>query len=104
MLISITVDILEEAVESVAQTLSGGSDPGGTDLESIKGWLLTFGEDGTRLRTSMETFVDWLSNGIPPWVTYCAFMLGRLIDLDKHPGVCPDGVGETWRWKARLTA
>ena len=41
--------------------------------------------------------MDWLANGIPPWLAYCAFMLGRLMALDKKPGVHPVGVGETWR-------
>ena len=45
----------------------------------------------------METFVDWLANGSPPWAAYCAFMSGRLIALDKQPGIWPVGVGETLR-------
>ena len=45
----------------------------------------------------MENFVDWLANGSPPWAAYRAFMSGRLIALDKQPGVRPVGVGETWR-------
>ena len=45
----------------------------------------------------METFVDWLANGSPPWAAYCAFMSGRLIALDIQPGVRPVGIGETWQ-------
>ena len=30
-------------------------------------------------------------------VAYRAFMSGRLIVIDKHPGVRPVGVGDTWR-------
>ena len=34
---------------------------------------------------------------IPPRAAYCAFISGRLIMVDKKPGVCLVGVGETWR-------
>ena len=76
----------------------GGSGPGGTDWEALQVWLLKFEEDSTRLRTSMETFMDWLTNGIPPWAAYRAFMLGRVIVLDKQPGVGLVGLGgKRWR-------
>ena len=77
--IFIPVDITEEAVESVARKLLGISRPGGTDSEAIQGRLMKFGEYSTILRTSVEIFLDWLANGIPPWAAYCAFMSGRLI-------------------------
>ena len=76
--------------------LLGGSGPGGTGSEALHGWLLELGEDSTRLCTSVETFVDWLVNGSPPWAAYCAFMSGHLIVLNKYPVVSPVGVGETW--------
>ena len=66
---------MEEAVESVARKLSGSSCPGCTDYEALQEWLLKFGEDSTRLRTSVETFVDWLANGSPPWTAYRAFIV-----------------------------
>ena len=83
--IFIPVNVTEESVESVAHKLLGGSVPGGMDSEALQGWLLKFGEDSTRLRTSVETFVNWLENGSPPWAAYRAFMLVRLINLDKQP-------------------
>ena len=95
--IFIPVDITEEAVESVVQKRLRRSGPGGKDSEALQGCLLKIGEDSTRLRTSIETFVDWLANGSPPWAAYCAFMPGRLIALDKQPDVRPVIVGETWR-------
>ena len=45
----------------------------------------------------METFVDWLANGILSWAAYHEFMSGRLTALDKQPGMRPVGVGENWR-------
>ena len=91
--IFIPVNITEEAVESVAPNVLGRSGPGGTDSEALQGWLIIFGEESTRLRTSVENFVDWLSNGSPPWEAYCVFIYVRLIALDKYLGVRPVGVG-----------
>ena len=95
--IFIPVNIMEKSVELVARKILGISGPGGTDSEALQGCLLKFGEDSTRLRTSVETFVEWLANGSPPWLTYRAFMLGRLIAVVKQPYVRLVGVGETWR-------
>ena len=75
-----------------------GSGPGGTYSEALHGWIFKSGEDGKRIYTSVETFLNWLANKSPSLETYFAFMSGRLIALDKHPGVCLVGVGETWRW------
>ena len=49
--------ITEEAVESVAKKLSGSSGLEGIDSEVLQVWILKFGEDSTRLRTSVETFL-----------------------------------------------
>ena len=51
----------------------------------------------SRIHTSVESFVDWIANGSPPWSAYCAFMSGRQIALDKQPDIRPDGVKEIWR-------
>ena len=75
----------------------GSSAPGGTEYEALQVWLLKFGEDSTRLGTSIENFVDWLANGSLPWAAYRAFMSGWIIALDKQPDVRTFGVGETWR-------
>ena len=67
--------------------------PGGTDSEALKVWILKFGEDSTRLRTSVETSVEWLANMSLPWKAYRAFMSGRLIALDKQTIVRPVVIG-----------
>ena len=41
--------------------------------------------------------MEWLENGRPPWAVQRALMSGRMIALDKHPGIRLVGVGETWR-------
>ena len=40
---------------------------------------------------------DWMDNSSPPWAAYPALMACRLVALDKSPGVCPVGKGETLR-------
>ena len=64
--IFIPVDITGEAVESVAQKRLGGSGPRGMDSEALQVWLMKFGEDSTRLCTSVDNFVNWITNGSPP--------------------------------------
>ena len=96
-LIFIPVYITEDMAKSVARKLSGSSGPGGTDSEDLQGWILKFGEHSKRLCSSVETFVEWISTGSPPWTAYCAFMSGRLTTLDKQPDVRPVRVGEKWR-------
>ena len=59
--------------------------------------FLKFGEDRKKLHTSFETFVDWLANKSISWVAYHEVMSGRLIAIDRHSGVFPVRVGETWR-------
>ena len=97
MPIFIPVDITEDVDKSSTRKLSGSSGPGVTDLEALQGWLFKPREHTKILRTIVENFSDWLSNGIPPWATYHVFMSGRLIALYKQPGVHTVGVGETWR-------
>ena len=81
----------------VARRLSRGDGQGGTDLISLQHWLLQFGEASGKLWQIFTEFAEWLENERPPWATYIILMSGRLIGLNKHPGVRPVGVGEAWR-------
>jgi hypothetical protein len=38
-------------------------------------------------------------NESPPWAAYHVLMAGRLLALDKCPGIRPIGIGKTW-WQA----
>ena len=91
------VDITEDTVTAVAERLSGGAVPGGTDSVALQHWLLRFVSASAELRLIVRDFVKWLGNGRPPWAAYWALMSGRLITMDKQPGIRPFGVGETWR-------
>jgi hypothetical protein len=44
----------------------------------------------------MAMWVDWLSNGSPPYAVYRAVNTVRTIALDKTPGMRPLGVGKSW--------
>ena len=64
---------------------------------SLQHWLLWFGAASAELRLIVEYFIEWMSNGRLPWSAYRALTSGRLIALDKQPGIRPVGVGEMWR-------
>ena len=93
----VPVDITDNVVAAVAVRISGGAGPGGADSVSLQHWLLRFGAASRKLRLIVADFGKLLSNGRPPWAAYCAMMSGRLITLDKSPGIRPVGIGETWR-------
>jgi hypothetical protein len=63
---------------------------------SIKSWLLCYGVQSKCLREVMATWVDWLSNGLPPYVVYRAVNTVRTVALDKTLRVRPLGIGEVW--------
>ena len=88
---------MEYVVQSFVQKLPGSAGTSGTDLEALQGWLLKFGDHSKKLWVSVESFMDWMSNKIPPWAIYWSFMSVHLIVLYKLPGVHPVGVRETWR-------
>ena len=91
------MDITDDTVTAVAGTLWGSVGPGGMDSVLLQHWLLRFGAAIAELRMIVGDFVEWLGNGRPPWAAYRVLMSGRLIALDKQPGIRPVGVGETWR-------
>ena len=41
---------------------------------SLQHWLLIFGEASEELRLTVEEFVEWITNGQPPWAACRAFM------------------------------
>ena len=49
------------------------------------------------MRLIVAEMGEWLINGRPPRAAYRALMSGRLIALDKSPGIRPAGIGDTWR-------
>ena len=95
--IFISVDTAEDVVESVMHKILRIWCAGSMESEDIHRWLLNFGEDIKKLRISVQIFVEWIANHIPPWTAYRVLISDRLITLDKLPGVSLVGVGEIWQ-------
>ena len=91
------MDITDVTVAEVAGRLSGGAGTGRTDSILLQHWLLRFGSASGELRLIVGDFTEWMGNRQPPWAAYMALMSGRLIVLDKQPGIRPFGVRETWQ-------
>ena len=90
------VYITNDMVKAFTGRLSEGAGLSGTDSVSLQHCLLRFGVASRELRLIVGDFVEWMVNGRPPWAAYRALMSGRLIAMDKQPGIRPVRVGETW--------
>jgi hypothetical protein len=99
----VDLDITEDTIKVTTRRLSGGAGLGGTDAHALQQWLLHFGKSSRLLRQATADLVDGLANSFSPWAAYRALMAGRLVALDKCPGVRPIGVGETW-WRLAAKA
>ena len=71
--------------------------PGGSDVVSLHRWLILYGEASAELLQIFASFTEFLANSSPPWEEYHALVAGRLIGLEKHTGIRPVRIGETWR-------
>ena len=91
------LNITDKNVSFVGSKMSGAAGLSGFDTYNLRLALLRFGRESTELRKAVAIFVNWLSNEFPPWAAYRALMSCCLVALDKMPGVCPLGIGETWR-------
>jgi hypothetical protein len=86
------VDITKEVIEKVARRLSGSAGLGGSDTQAIQQWLLHFRQTSKGLHKAVQEFTDWrMANDMPPWAAYQALKAGRLVALDKCPGVRTHG-------------
>ena len=93
----VPVTITANHVENVAKKLRGSAGLGGLDANNLTQLLLRYKDTSEGLRNEVAELTMWLANGFPPWSSYRALMSGRLIALDKNPGVRPIGIGESWR-------
>lgn len=83
----VDIDITVDTVEKAAQRLAGNAGLGGMDSNAVSKLLLQFGKSSHILREAVVEFARWMANDFPPWAAYRAIMSGRLIALDKNPGI-----------------
>ena len=93
---SMPIYCFEECVTKAAARLSGSAGPCGIEADMLKNWLLRHGAQSERLQDMMTMWVDWLSNGSPPYAAYRAVNTVSTAALDICLGVRPLGVGEVW--------
>ncbi|KAL7474906.1 hypothetical protein ACHAW6_004615, partial [Cyclotella cf. meneghiniana] len=82
--------------ERVAHLLPGSAGCSGVDAKHLKNQLLKHGKASAELQEELVEWALWLANTAPPWASYQAMRQGRLVALDKQPGVRPLGIGEAW--------
>eukprot|EP00957_Ditylum_brightwellii_P185088 14094998-Ditylum_brightwellii.AAC.1 len=74
--------------------MQGAAGQGGVDSIAWRDWILQYGIASRKLREGVATVARWLANTRPAWAAYQALVTGRLIVLDKCPGIRPVGIGE----------
>jgi hypothetical protein len=86
-------------VEHVASRLSGSAGIGGSDAHVLSHWLHRFGAASHWLKSTLADFGSWMANKSPASTSAAirALMAGRLLAIDKCPGIRRIGMGETWR-------
>jgi hypothetical protein len=91
------LDISHATIYQVSHRLSGSAGLGGVDSQAVSHWLLAYGNASETLQHSLASCSMWMGNSLPPLAACRALWSGRLMALNKMPGVMPIGIGETWR-------
>ena len=89
--------ISSASIEKTTRSLQGSLGASRTDSEHWQTVLLRHGAHSSDLRDEVATHATKMCNQILPWSKVRALVSGRLIALDKHPGVRPIGIGECLR-------
>ena len=75
---------------------SGSAGPGGKDALALQHWCLKYGQTSFVLRKAIASLTSWLANGFPPWAAYRGFQVGRLVALNKFPGIRPVAIDDVF--------
>ena len=86
--------ISSASFEITTRSLQGSSGASRTDSEDWQTVLLRHGAHSSHLREEVATLATKICNQILPCSNVRALVSGRLIALDKCPGVRPIGIGE----------
>ncbi|KAL7477563.1 hypothetical protein ACHAW6_003395, partial [Cyclotella cf. meneghiniana] len=92
----IAVDCPAGNAEKITRQLCGSAGCSGMTAKTLKNMLLCHGRASADLQDELTAWATWLANTSPPWASYRAMRQGRLVVLDKQPGIRPLGIGETW--------
>ena len=92
---TLPLNFMEDDVSWVVSKLSGAAGALGAEEIELKNWLLCFGCASKELRVAVAILAAWMANSPTPWGAYRALMACHLLELNKRPGVCSVGIGET---------
>jgi hypothetical protein len=71
---ALPTDCTPEDLETLALRMSGSAGPSSFDAVMLRNCLLWYGRASSKLRQEMADWMEWLSNGSPPWAAYRALM------------------------------
>jgi hypothetical protein len=83
----------KECVAKMAACPLGSAQPCRVESEMLKHWLLCHRTQSERLCGAMLTWVDWLSNTLPPYTAYRIVNMVRTVALEKKPACSQSGSG-----------
>lgn len=88
--------IERQTVENIVYRLTGSEGLGGTDSTCLRRMMSNYGKTSRHLQEKIVKMTEWMVNTLALWAVYREMMAGRLVALDKHPGVRPVCIGESW--------
>ena len=91
------LDVTAHEIEETVRKMGGSGGPSRADSAMLKDWCTRFSAEYEELREELAAWTQWLANRSPPRAEYRALTTGRLVALDKNPGVRPVGIGEAIR-------
>ena len=89
----LVVNCDQEIAKTIAGKLNGGAGPDSVDGRTLTNWLLYLGKASQTLCEKLALWVELLCNTQVSWACIRTLMENQLCALDKHPGVCPIGIG-----------